>query len=80
MRWMKLEPILQSEVGQKDKEHYITTISRTHTVNNNLLFIRRSMNNKASRTHAETVYATTLYLCYNEYSAAGRYFPLPCLE
>ena len=22
MRWMKLEPILQSEVSQKDKEHY----------------------------------------------------------
>ena len=22
MRWMKLEPIIQSEVGQKDKEHY----------------------------------------------------------
>ena len=24
MRWMKLEPIIQSEVSQKDKEHYIT--------------------------------------------------------
>ena len=23
MRWMKLEPIIQSEVSQKDKEHYI---------------------------------------------------------
>ena len=22
MRWMKLEPIIQSEVSQKDKEHY----------------------------------------------------------
>ena len=22
MRWMKLEPIIQSEVGQKDKDHY----------------------------------------------------------
>ena len=22
MRWMKLEPIIQSEVRQKDKEHY----------------------------------------------------------
>ena len=22
MRWMKLEPILESEVSQKDKEHY----------------------------------------------------------
>ena len=22
MRWMKLEPIIQSGVGQKDKEHY----------------------------------------------------------
>ena len=22
MRWMKLEPIIQSEVNQKDKEHY----------------------------------------------------------
>ena len=22
MRWMKLEPIIQSEVTQKDKEHY----------------------------------------------------------
>ena len=21
-RWMKLEPIIQSEVGQKDKDHY----------------------------------------------------------
>ena len=24
MRWMKLEPIIQSEVSQKDKEHYST--------------------------------------------------------
>ena len=23
MRWMKLEPIIQSEVGQKDKEHTV---------------------------------------------------------
>ena len=23
MRWMKLEPIIQSEVSQKDKHHYI---------------------------------------------------------
>ena len=23
MRWMKLEPIIQSEVNQKDKDHYI---------------------------------------------------------
>ena len=22
MRWMKLEPVIQSEVSQKDKEHY----------------------------------------------------------
>ena len=22
MRWMKLEPIIQSEVSQKDKDHY----------------------------------------------------------
>ena len=22
MRWMKLEPIVQSEVSQKDKDHY----------------------------------------------------------
>ena len=22
VRWMKLEPIIQSEVSQKDKEHY----------------------------------------------------------
>ena len=22
MRWMKLEPIIQSEVGQKDKDQY----------------------------------------------------------
>ena len=22
MRWMKLEPIIQSEISQKDKEHY----------------------------------------------------------
>ena len=22
MRWMKLEPIMQSEVSQKDKDHY----------------------------------------------------------
>ena len=22
MRWMKLEPMIQSEVSQKDKEHY----------------------------------------------------------
>ena len=22
MRWMKLEPIIKSEVSQKDKEHY----------------------------------------------------------
>ena len=22
MRWIKLEPIIQSEVSQKDKEHY----------------------------------------------------------
>ena len=22
MRWMKLEPIIQSEVGQKEKQHY----------------------------------------------------------
>ena len=22
MRWMKLEPIIQSEVNQKDKDHY----------------------------------------------------------
>ena len=22
MRWMKMEPIIQSEVSQKDKEHY----------------------------------------------------------
>ena len=27
MRWMKLEPIIQSEVSQKDKEHYSI---RTH--------------------------------------------------
>ena len=24
MRWMKLEPIIQSEVSQKDKDHYNT--------------------------------------------------------
>ena len=24
MRWMKLEPIIQSEVSQKDKDHYST--------------------------------------------------------
>ena len=24
MRWMKLEPIIQSEVSQRDKEHYST--------------------------------------------------------
>ena len=22
MRWMKLEPIIQSEISQKDKDHY----------------------------------------------------------
>ena len=22
MRWMKLEPVIQSEVSQKDKDHY----------------------------------------------------------
>ena len=26
MRWMKLEPIIQSEVSQKDKDHYIPYI------------------------------------------------------
>ena len=25
MRWMKLEPIIQSEVSQKDKDHYKLT-------------------------------------------------------
>ena len=25
MRWMKLEPIIQSEVSQKDKDHYNLT-------------------------------------------------------
>ena len=28
MRWMKLEPIIQSEVSQKDKDHY--NISTAH--------------------------------------------------
>ena len=28
MRWMKLEPIIQSEVSQKEKEHY----SRTYNI------------------------------------------------
>ena len=26
MRWMKLEPIIQSEVSQKDKDHYCILI------------------------------------------------------
>ena len=26
MRWIKLEPIIQSEVSQKDKDHYSTLI------------------------------------------------------
>ena len=30
MRWMKLEPIIQSEVSQEDKEHYSIL---THTWN-----------------------------------------------
>ena len=30
MRWMKLEPIIQSEVSQKDKDHYSIL---THNVN-----------------------------------------------
>ena len=28
MRWIKLEPIIQSEVSQKDKDHYIWNLER----------------------------------------------------
>ena len=31
MRWMKLEPIIQSEVSQKDKEHY-SILMHTHGI------------------------------------------------
>ena len=37
MRWMKLEPIIQSEVSQKDRDHYNTLTQLLFTTHSFLL-------------------------------------------
>src|SRR5574344_531410 len=41
-----------------------STITWAHAIYNNLLFISSSWYNKATRTHTETIYTTSINLCY----------------
>ena len=56
MRWMKLEPIIQSEVSQKDKDHY-NILTQTH-----IYGIYKDVNdNPIGRTEKETQMYRTVF-------------------
>ena len=51
-----------------------STITWAHAIYNNLLFISSSWYNKTTRTHTETIYATSIYLGYKRVFCSRKIF------
>ena len=64
MRWMKLEPFIQSEVSQKDKDQYSIL---THICG----ILKDGNNNPISKTEKETQMYTTDFGCLWEKASVG---------
>ena len=60
MRWMKLEPIIQSEVSQKDKDHY--------NILTHIYGIQKDVNdNPICKTEKETqMYGTVFWILWEK--------------
>ena len=66
MRWMKLEPIIQSEVSQKDKDHYSIL---THIYG----ILKDGNDNPICKTEEETQMYRTEFWTLWEKARVGRF-------
>ena len=66
MRWMKLEPIIQSEVRQKDKERYsiLTHIYRIYNDRNDNLICKTEKETQMYRTDFGTLWEKARVGCF----------------
>ena len=86
MRWMKLEPVIQSEVSQKDKEHYsILTHTYTHTHTHIYIYIyiygiqKDGNDNPICKTEKETQKYRTYFWTLWEKARVGYFERAACI-
>ena len=76
MRWMKLEPIIQSEVRQKDKERYsiLTHIYRIYNDRNDNLICKTEKDTQMYKTDFGTLWEKARVGCFKRTASKHVYY------